>query len=105
MTDDAIPLDEHRGMAAQKATEVRRHLHDVEADQVALQHRQAELEHFLISAPAASWPEAVEKAQYLIALFAATPDAQDPRRRKLIASVLDDFRRLCGATPDSKPHE
>jgi hypothetical protein len=28
-------------------------------------------------------------------------EAQDPRRRKLIAAVLDDFKRLSGKQPDT----
>lgn len=94
MTDDAIPLDEHRGMAAQKATEIRRRLMEVEADQAALRSRETELEKFLLAAPAHDWVEAAEKARYLLGLFAATSAAQDPRRQQLIARVLDDFKRL-----------
>ena len=94
MTDKPILLDEHRGMAARTATEIRRASHAVEADQAALRRRQAELETFLVAAPAAGWPEAAEKARYLLKLFAATPDAQDPRRQRLIASVLEEFDRL-----------
>src|SRR5260370_35614772 len=44
MTDKTIDLDEHRGMAAQKATDLRRLLANVEADQSALRLRQDELE-------------------------------------------------------------
>jgi hypothetical protein len=40
MTDKAIELDEHRGMAAQKATDLRRLLADVEANEAALRLRQ-----------------------------------------------------------------
>jgi hypothetical protein len=40
MTDKPVELDEHRGMAAQKLTETRRHLREVQADQSALRHRQ-----------------------------------------------------------------
>ena len=94
MDDDPIALDEHRGTAEQEATEVRRRLAQVEADQAALQHRQAELEQFLIAAPAPTWQEAAEKARYLLKLFAGTSSGKDPRRHKLIASVLDDFDRL-----------
>ena len=94
MTDDPIELDEHRGMTAQKDTESRRRLHEVQADQAALRERQAELEKFMVSAPAATWPEAAAKARYLLELFAATPEAQDPRRQKLIASVISDFGKL-----------
>jgi hypothetical protein len=94
VTDDPIELDEHRGMAAQKDTEIRRRLHEVQADQAALRERQAELEKFMVSAPAATWSEAAAKARYLLELFAATPEAQDPRRQKLIASVISDFGKL-----------
>lgn len=94
MSDEPVSLDEHRGMAAQKETEIRRLLHDVQADQAALQARQEELETFMLAADAANWPEAGAKARYLIRLYAATPDAQDPRRQQLIARVLADLARL-----------
>jgi hypothetical protein len=97
MNDNPVTLDEHRGMAAQTATDIRRRLAEVEADQVALWHRQAEVEKFLVAAPAATWQEAAEKARYLITLFAATAEAQDPRRRTLIANVFEDFLRLSDA--------
>jgi hypothetical protein len=94
MTDKTIDLDEHRGMAAQKATGLRRMLAEVEANERTLRLRQAELETHLVAAPAATWHEAAEKARYLLNLFSNTPAAQDPRRQKLIAAVLDDFERL-----------
>ena len=94
MTNDPILLDEHRGMAAQKATEIRRRFAEVEADQAALRQRRTELEKFLLATPAVTWADAAEKARYLITLFATTSLGQDPRRQKLIAGVLDDFRRL-----------
>ena len=94
MTDEAIELDLSRGMAAQKATDLRRLLAEVDANEKALRARQDELERQLVAAPASSWIDAAEKAHYLLALFAATPAAQDPRRQKLIAAVLDDFARL-----------
>jgi hypothetical protein len=59
-----------------------------------LRLRQDELETQLLSAPAATWHDAAEKARYLLNLFAATLGAQDPRRQKLIAAVLADFKRL-----------
>lgn len=98
MTDKAIDLDHHRGMAAQKATDLRRLLADIEANERALRLRQDELESHLLAAPAANWQEAAEKARYLLNLFAVTLAAQDPRRQKLIAAVLDDFKRLSGET-------
>jgi hypothetical protein len=94
MTDKSIDLDQHRGMAAQKATDLRRLLTEVEANEKALRLRQDELESHLLAAPAASWSEAADKARYLLNLFAATPAAQDPRRQTLIAGVLADFARL-----------
>jgi hypothetical protein len=42
MTDKTIDLDQHRGMAAQKATELRRLLADVEANEQTLRLRQAD---------------------------------------------------------------
>jgi hypothetical protein len=94
---DPVQLDDRRGMAAQKATEIRRLVADVEADAAALRTRQEALEEQLVAAPAASWIEAAGKARYLLGLFASTPAAQDPRRQTLIASVLDDFARLSRA--------
>ena len=96
MKHSPIILDEHREMAAQQATEIRRRLAQVEADQAALRDRRTELEKFLVASPASTWPEAAEKARYLIGLLAQTSIARDPRRQKLIAGVLDDFVRLSG---------
>jgi hypothetical protein len=94
MTDKPVDLDEHRGMAAQKATNFRRLLAEVDANERALRLRQDELESHLIAAPATTWEEAAEKTRYLLKLFAATFAAEDPRRQKLIAAVLADFERL-----------
>jgi hypothetical protein len=96
VTDKPIDLDRHRGMSAQKATGLRRLLAEVESNEKSLRLRQDELETQLLSAPAANWRDAAEKARYLLNLFAATLGAQDPRRQKLIAAVLADFKRLSG---------
>ena len=96
MTDKPIDLDQHRGMSAQKATGLRRLLAEVESNERTLRLRQDELETQLLSSPAANWHDAAEKARYLLNLFAATIGAQDPRRQKLIAAVLADFKRLSG---------
>lgn len=104
MKHDPIVLDEHRGMAAQQATEIRRRLSEVEADQAALRARRTELEKFLLTAPAPTWLEAADKARYLIGLLATTSLARDPRRQKLIASVLDDFARLAGEPAAGQLH-
>ena len=94
MTDKTIDLDRHRGMVAQKATDLRRLLTDVAANQEALRVRQDELETQLMASPAESWHDASEKARYLLNLFATSLAAEDPRRQKLIAAVLADFDRL-----------
>ena len=93
-TDRPIDLDRRRGMAAQKATDIRRLLAEVEANEQALRDRQQALEDQLLTAPATCWPEAAEKARYLLKLLAASPIAQDPRRQKLIVNVMQDFERL-----------
>jgi hypothetical protein len=99
MVDDAIELDKHRGMAAQQATELRRLRIEVEDNHAALKARQDELETFLVAAPAEDWPEAVERARYLLGLFARTPEADDPRRQRIIAMLLSDFDRLLDREP------
>ena len=99
MIDHPTNLDEHRGMAAQKATDIRRLRSEVEADQAALRTRQADLEELLAAAPASNWADAVEKARYLLGIFAQSADAMDPRRRKLIDSVMADFDYLLDSPP------
>jgi hypothetical protein len=94
MSDKPIDLDRHRGMAAQKATELRRLMAEVQANERALRLRQDELESHLLAAPATTWPDAADKARYLLNVLADTAAGQDPRRQKLIAAVLDDFDRL-----------
>jgi hypothetical protein len=64
MTDKPVELDEHRGMAAQKSTEIRRRLREVEADQWALRHRQEEFERYAVAAPSASWPAVAERPTF-----------------------------------------
>jgi hypothetical protein len=81
-------------MAAQKATDLRRLLAEVEANEKTLRQRQDELEEHLVAAPATNWHEAAEKARYLLNLFAASLAAQDPRKQRLIAAVISDFKRL-----------
>ncbi len=94
MTEKTIDLDRHRGMAAQKATDLRRLLADVEANQQALRVRQEDLENHLFAAPAASWQEAADKACYVLNLLGASLAAEDSRKRKLVDAVLADFERL-----------
>ena len=71
VSDKQLDLDKHRGMAEQKATDIRRILADVENNAKDLRDRQGILENQLLSAPAASWPEAAAKARYVLNLDAA----------------------------------
>ena len=71
VSDKALDLDKHRDMAEQKATDVRRILADVENKAKDLRDRQGILENQLLSAPAASRPEAAAKARYVLNLYAA----------------------------------
>lgn len=99
MENEPVILDARRGMAAQAATDVRRSLAEVEAQRHALEQRQIELETYFAASPSASWEEAADKARYLIQLLAGTSLGRDPRRKKIIAGVLEDFRRLAGQRP------
>jgi hypothetical protein len=94
VTDRPLDLDSHRGMAAQKATDIRRVLADVESNARDLRDRQAAVEGQLLSAPAASWLEAAAKARYVLTSYAAGLPAHDTHHRDLVAAVLADFDRL-----------
>jgi len=96
MTEIPVDLDKHRGMAAQKATDLRRALAGVENDVRELREREADLENRMMAAPAASWPEAAVKARYLLNLYAAGLPVEDTRHRALVAALFDDFARLSG---------
>jgi len=94
MTKQTIELDMRRGMAAQKATDLRRLMSEVASNEELLRSRQKELEEQLLATPATTWADAADKARYLLSLFASSLAAQDPRRQMLIARVLEDFVRL-----------
>jgi len=96
MTEIPVDLDSHRGMAAQKATDLRRALADVEAQVRELREREAELENRMMSVPATSWPEAAVKARHLLNLYAASLPTEHTRHRALVAALFDDFARLNG---------
>jgi hypothetical protein len=98
MKDKPVDLDHHRGMAAQKATDLRRLLTELATNQQALRVAQDQLEAQLIAAPATTWEEVADKVRYLLSVLGATPSGQDPRRQTLIKAVLDDFSRLSGDT-------
>lgn len=94
MSDKPLDLDRHRGMAAQKATDVRRILAAVANNAKDLRDRQGILENQLLTIPAASWPEAAAKARYVLNLYVAGLAPADTRHRDLVAAILADFSRL-----------
>ena len=94
MSDKPLDLDKHRGMAAQKATDLRRLLADAENDARELRERQGIVEDQLLSVQATSWPEAAAKARYVLNLYATGLGPGDARHRDLVAAVFADFARL-----------
>ena len=93
MSDGPTNLDDHRGMMAQKATELRRLAAGVMADQAALKAKRDALEDQLLAEPAADWHEAADKVRYLLMLFAEVSSG-NLRREQLIDRVLADLDRL-----------
>jgi hypothetical protein len=91
-----IDLDKHRGMAAQKATDIRRVLAEVEANAKLLRERQGVVEIQLLAVPANNWPEAVAKARYVLNLYSAGLAPSDTHHRDLVTAVLADLTRLSG---------
>ena len=96
MNEPPIELDKRRGMAAQKATDIRRILADVEANAKLLRDKQGAVEIQILAAPAASWLEAVAKTRYVLNLYAAGLAPTDTHHRDLVAAVLADLTRLSG---------
>jgi len=93
MNDNPVDLDKHRGMAAQRATDIRRVLADVEANAKTLRDRQGAVEIQLLALPAASWPEAAAKARYVLNLYAAGLAPDDT----IIVIWWSDHGGLCPA--------
>ena len=98
MNDNPVNLDKHRGMAAQKATNIRRVLAEVEVNAKLLRDRQGAVEIQLLTVPASSWPEAAAKARYVLNLYAAELAPDDTHHRDLVAAILADFVRLSDET-------
>jgi hypothetical protein len=91
-----IELDKHRGMSAQKATDIRRSVHDVEVNAKLLREHQAAVERQLLAVPATSPAEAIAKVRYVLNLYAAGLTPTDAHRRDLVAAVLADLTRFAG---------
>lgn len=102
MANDPVDLDGRRGMEDKKSTELRRDLNEVREAREALAVRQSELEQALLAGPAANWHEAAVKMRYLLDFFAASPEARDPRRKRLIESLHNDIDRLCEPAEDER---
>jgi hypothetical protein len=74
-------LDKHRGMAAQKATDIRRILADVEANAKLLRDKQGVVEIQILAAPATSWPEGSQGALRPQSLFGRSRADRHPSSR------------------------
>jgi len=96
VNETPIDLDRHRGMAAQKATDIRRVLAEVETNTRLLRDRQGVVELQLLAVPAATWSEAVAKARYVLNLYSAGLAPTDTHHRDLVTAVLADLTRLSG---------
>ena len=96
MSEDPIDLDKHRGMAAQKATDIRRVVTEIEANAKLLRDSQGAVEMQILAVPASSWSEAVAKARYVLNLYAAGLAPTDTHHRDLVAAVLADLTQLDG---------
>ena len=96
MSETPIDLDKHRGMAAQKATDIRRVVADVEVNAKLLRDKQGVVEIQLLAVPAETMLEAVAKARYVLNLYSASLAASDTHHRDLVAVVLADLTRLAG---------
>jgi hypothetical protein len=94
MNETPVSLDKHRGMAAQKATDIRRVIAEVEANAKLLRDRQGVVELQLLAVPATCWSEAAAKARYVLNLYEAGLAPADAHHRDLVAAVLADFTRL-----------
>ncbi len=94
MTDDTIQLDRHRGMSAQKATEARRKLKEIRAEQAALSTRQEEFEKVLLLAPSITFKDVAAKSQYLLELYARDCEVCDTRRLSAIRLVLAELEKF-----------
>jgi hypothetical protein len=94
VSDQPLDLDKHRGMAAQKATDIRRALAEVENNARQLRERQNALESQLLSVQATSWPEAAAKARYVLNLYVGELAPGDAHHRDLVETILADFARL-----------
>ena len=83
-------------MAAQKATDIRRMIAEVEVNARELRDKQASSKFISLRCPASSWPEAVAKARFMLELSVSGLAPSDTHHRDLVAAVLADLTRLSG---------
>jgi hypothetical protein len=102
VTEKPIDLDQRRGLSAQRATESRRLISEVEAHEAKLHQLRAEAEEQFLASPAATWEEAAVKARYLLSLYAETLAGGDARTKRLIRAVLEDFERLSDSSANGE---
>ncbi len=94
-TDDPVDLDLHRSPESKMEIEERRHVVlNLTSAEAARRKDNAELGAQMLAMPARTWPEAMEKAQFLLRRYSATPEAHDARIQKLIRRALSDMARL-----------
>jgi hypothetical protein len=86
MNDNPVDLDKHRGMAAQKATDIRRVIADVETNAKLLRDHHSVVEAQLLAVPATSWAEAAAKARYVLNLYLSQLAPGDTHHRDLVAA-------------------
>jgi len=96
VSEGPIDLDKHRGMAAQKATDIRRVVTEIEANAKLLRDLQGAVEMQILAVPTTLVSEAVAKARYVLNLYAAGLAPTDTHHRDLVAAVLADLTRLAG---------
>ncbi|MBB4305607.1 hypothetical protein GGD81_004688 [Rhodobium orientis] len=95
MTDRPIDLDTWRTKEGKLEIDMRRKAvtthasPDEEADSVS-----AQIDAATLAEPARTWIEATKEVRFLLELYAATPEAEDPRLHKLIQRALSDLARL-----------
>jgi hypothetical protein len=93
MTDKSIDLDHHCGMAPQKATNLLSA--DLDANRMPCAGKGVEIS--LAGGASGKFDlKLLKKVHYLLNLFGATLNLEDPGRQKLMAAVQADFDHLSG---------
>jgi hypothetical protein len=95
MTGDPIDLDGRRSAAEQHGSEMRRRPANNQLPSKPPSQLHLEcLEDRMLSEPAQTWSEVMQKWRFLLNRYAATPEAEDERIQKLIKRALGDMERV-----------